>query len=493
MHRRDVLKATSFTVAMACGMTAAPLFAKDVRVQHMGLSVNLPNASIAYRWMNVLLDLSARDVIRYQARPTVLSRSMGIVTMAMYEAWASFDDKARGIYFDGRLRRPKSERILQNKEAAISFAAAHALLDIYPEETEAIYAALRGFGYKPEDGIASSLTAPGIGVLTAETLTADRHRDGANQMGDEPGSSGRPYSDYTQYLPVNPPDRIFHPDRWQPIPFLDGRGGTFAPGFLTPHWYRVKPFALTSCDQFRAPPPPKVGSAELLKDIDQVIAFNAGLTPDQKALVEFMRDGPGSTGQSGHWLRIAQDVSRRDHNDLDADVKLFLTVGMAAMDAFIASWDSKRHYDTSRPWTLVRHYYGDRMLHGWGGPGKGTIELKGSEWYPYSPYEFVSPPFPSYVSGHSTVSAASGEALRLLTGSDHFGAELIRHPGEITEPDFVDKDVRLFLPTFTETANMAGISRVYGGYHIEADNREGLAMGRKVAAVVYERVQDLFG
>jgi hypothetical protein len=206
-----------------------------------------------------------------------------------------------------------------------------------------------------------------------------------------------------------------------------------------------------------------------------------------------MRDGPGSTGQSGHWLRFAQDVSRRDGNDLDTDMKLFFTVAMAAHDGFVACWDSKRHWDTARPWTQVRWYYRDQTIRGWGGPGRGTIDMPASEWYPYSPYVFVSPPFPAYVSGHSTVSAACAEVLRLFTGSDSFGAEAIRHPGEITEPDWVGEDVRLYLPTFTQTADMAGISRVYGGYHIQADNVEGLRMGRSVAHVVHERAQALFG
>ena len=55
-----------------------------------------------------------------------------------------------------------------------------------------------------------------------------------------------------------------------------------------------------------------------------------------------MRDGPRSTGQSGHWLKLAQLVSKRDHNDLDRDVKLFFTVGNVAMDAFIACWEANR-------------------------------------------------------------------------------------------------------------------------------------------------------
>ena len=72
-----------------------------------------------------------------------------------------------------------------------------------------------------------------------------------------------------------------------------------------------------------------------------MLRFNASLTPEQKAIVEFMRDGPRSTGQSGHWLRFAQDVSRRDKHDLDQDVKLFFAVGNVAMDAFIAAWESQ--------------------------------------------------------------------------------------------------------------------------------------------------------
>ena len=101
-------------------------------------------------------------------------------------------------------------------------------------------------------------------------------------------------------------------------------------------------FALDRSDQFRPPPPPKVGSEQMKKEVDEVIKFNATLTPEQKAVVEFMRDGPRSTGQSGHWLQFAEDLSRRDHYDLDRDVKLFFSVGNVVMDAFIAANPARR-------------------------------------------------------------------------------------------------------------------------------------------------------
>ena len=493
MDRRNFVKASGAAGLVAWGLGPQPLWAKDVMVRHSGLSIGGADQSLAYHWLDVLLDVAAQDVARYGARPTILSRAMGIVSWAMYDAWAAHDSKARGALFGDDLRQPASEQTEANKQAAISYAARGALLDVYPEHSVMIDAALVRFGYPTDRAIPSRNGPAGIGTLVAESLVGECHRDGANQLGDEVGSNGAPYSDYTEYSPANPPDRIYAPDRWQPITFRRPDGSTFAPGFLTPHWYRLRAFALSRPDQFRAPEPPRVGSDQLRAEIDEVLRFNAGLSPEEKALVEFMRDGPSSTGQSGHWLRFAQDVSRRDGNDLDTDVKLFFQVAMAAMDAFIASWDSKRFWDTSRPWTLVRHYYADADIKGWGGPGKGTVMMKGADWYPYSPYDFVSPPFPSYVSGHSTVSAACGETLRLFTGNDKLGAELERHPGEITEPDAIGDAVLLYLPTFTETANMAGISRIYGGYHIQADNVEGLKMGRSVGQLVHEKAQALFG
>ncbi len=216
--------------------------------------------------------------------------------------------------------------------------------------------------------------------------------------------------------------------------------------------------------------------------------MQAELTDEDKALVEFMRDGPKSVQQAGHWLKFAQDVSRRDDHTLDDDVKMYFLTEITAMDAFIASWDSKMFYDYARPYALVHDYYQDQIIKAWGGPGKGIIEMKGEEWRPYSPDVFLCPPFPSYVSGHSTISGACGEVLRLLKNDDFFGEEVRLVPGSLTETDaqhFGDT-VTIKFPTFTEAANMAGISRVMGGYHIQADNVAGLQLGRDVASETWK-------
>jgi hypothetical protein len=459
--------------------------------------------------LDLIQEATAREVDRVGARPTIISRQMAMAVTAMYDAWAAYDEKAVGTRLGGRLRRPPGERTDANKSRAIAYATYRVLEDVFPDDRAWLEEQMRAKGYDPNDGSVDTTTPQGVGNVAAAALLEYRQRDGANQLGDEIGSDGKPYSDYTYYKPVNSVEKVLDPDRWQPIPFQNPRGGDpLKPGFLTPHWYRVKPFGLERSNQFRAPAPPLVGSDQLKKEVDEVIAFNAALTPNQKAIVEFMRDGPRSTGQSGHWLKFAQMVSRRDKHNIDQDVKLYFAVANAAMDAFIAAWETKRYYDTSRPWTLVRHYYADKTVTGWAGPGRGVVTLKASEWHPYSPATFPTPPFPGYVSGHSTVSAACAKTLELFTGSDQFGEVEKRRAGALTEAEFdcalmqalngtaaaeqSGCDVELPLPTFTATAEMAGISRVMGGYHIQADNIEGLNMGRKVAHFIWPRIQAHF-
>jgi len=468
-----------------------------------------PPRSAAYDWLDVSLEATAREHDRNGPRPTIGSRMLGIVVTSMYDAWAAYDDKAVGTRLGGKLRRPPPERIQPNKELAIGYATYRALLYLFPEDEKWITTEAKQRGVDPRQTAVDPVTPAGVGNAAAAAVIAFRKHDGANQHGDEVGSNGKPYTDWTFYRCVNTADRVVDPDCWQPIPFDDGKGGTVTLGFLTPHWYRVTPFGLDRSDQFRPGPPPKCGSEQLKKEVDEVLRFNSSLTPEQKAIVEFMRDGPRSTGQSGHWLRFAQAVSRRDKHNLDQDVKIFFAIGNVAMDAFIACWEAKRYYDTSRPYWWARMYYKGKRIDGWAGPGKGVVRMAGENWRPYSPDVFLTPPFPGYTSGHATASGAASRILELFTGSDRYGAVAIQQAGYMTEPDVTtaqmqahngrpaldvpaSKEVRLSLPTFTATAEMAAISRMWGGYHIRTDNEEGLILGRRIAAYCWPKYQAYF-
>lgn len=437
--------------------------------------------NMAFKWGKMALLATANDTERFNPRPTITSRYLGLIFTSVFDAWSRYDSTAIPVYLQNVSRRPIEEHTLSNKEIAISYAAYRTMCEYYYADSLLFREFMVDLGLDPMDMSTDPSTPVGIGNLAGFSVINARKQDGSNQYGEEAGSNGVSYFDYTNYEPVNPVDKNVDPNRWQPKYFSDGKGGRFAPGCLTPFWDKVKPISLKSGDQFRPGPPPMIGSEQLAAEVKEVVDLQANLTDEQKALVEFMRDGPKSVQQAGHWLIFAQDVSLRDQHTLDEDVKLYFYNQVVAMDAFIAAWDSKMYYDYARPYALVHKYYEGEVIKAWGGEGKGMMEMDGTQWRPYSPETFLCPPFPSYVSGHSCISGACGEALKIWTGSDEFGVEVQLVAGALTEPDNVGDTVTLVFPTFTETAEMAGISRVLGGYHIQADNVAGLELGRNVA------------
>ncbi len=449
--------------------------------------------NLAYRWGQVALDATARDTDRFNPRPTITSRYLALVFISVFDAWSRYDAKATPVYLAGIDRRPSAEHTLRNKEVAISYAAYRTLKEYYYSDAYLFRDFMIDLGLDPSDASDDPSTPTGIGNLAAQAVIEARRDDGSNQYGTAEGSNGVPYFDYTRYKPANSPDENVDLYRWQPKYFSSATRGRFAPACLTPHWGLVKPIALKSGDQKRPGPPPPPGSEQLRIEVQEVVDMQANLTDEQKALVEFMRDGPSSVQQAGHWLIFAQNMSVRDNHTLDDDVKMYFLNQVAAMDAFIAAWDAKMYYDYGRPMPFIHEMYKGQTIIGWAGPEHGWAVMKGEEWRPYSPDDFLCPPFPAYVSGHSCASGACSEALRLFKGSDAFGESVKLVPGIMTEPENAGDTVTLYLPTLSATAEMAGISRVLGGYHIQADNIEGLELGRRVAREVYAWYQGYVG
>lgn len=129
-----------------------------------------------------------------------------------------------------------------------------------------------------------------------------------------------------------------------------------------------------------------------------------------------------------------------------------------------------------------------------GGPGKGTIEIDGSQWIPYQPASFPTPPFPDYVSGHSTYSAAAAGILMSWTGSDRFGYSVALSAGSSRiEPGITPRrQVVLSWENFTDAANEAGLSRRYGGIHFRRADLVGRLLGRLVCAKAWSKAQSYF-
>src|SRR5947199_2081177 len=133
------------------------------------------------------------------------------------------------------------------------------------------------------------------------------------------------------------------------------------------------------------------------------------LADRQKMFSEYWSDGPNSEQPPGHWALFAQFVSARDHHSLDDDVKLFFALTNAIFDAGIVAWDAKRAFDSVRPATAIPFVFQGQQIRCWGGPGHGTVTTDGRDWTPYQSSQFPTPPFPEFVSLHSSFSAAGAE------------------------------------------------------------------------------------
>jgi hypothetical protein len=150
--------------------------------------------------------------------PTVVARHLAMVHTAMYDAWAAYDAKALGTRTGGSLRRPSSEWTANYKSMAMSYAAYRVLLDLFPTKPVDFAGFMTGLGYDPTNASTDTSTPQGIGNAVAQAVLDFRHRDGANQLADEPGGDPtKPYSDYSGYAPVNAWNRVSDVYHWQPL------------------------------------------------------------------------------------------------------------------------------------------------------------------------------------------------------------------------------------------------------------------------------------
>ena len=91
------------------------------------------------------------------------------------------------------------------------------------------------------------------------------------------------------------------------------------------------------------------------------------------------------------------------------------------------------------------------------------------------------------MSGHSTFSFAAATALRLLRGSDDFGAFAVvrRGSSSIEIGRSPRQDVSLRWDTLSAAAREAALSRRYGGLHFAHGDLEGRALGAKVGEAAW--------
>jgi hypothetical protein len=231
---------------------------------------------------------------------------------------------------------------------------------------------------------------------------------------------------------------------------------------LLPFWGRVRPFVLTSSDQFRCPPPESLGSKEYAEELSFVAKKgardNADRTEYETMSTPFWNDDLGTSTPPGHWNMVASDLARRKNLSTPDTARLFALLNFALADSAISCWDTKFYYNVWRPETALREV--NQQLN----PHAETIP----DFIPNMP----SPPFPAYTSGHSTFSAAAAHLMAV-----YFGADDIEF--SVTS-DALPGAVRSF-KKLSDAQKEAGMSRVWGGIHTMSDNLEGQKAGIKVA------------
>lgn len=263
-----------------------------------------------------------------------------------------------------------------------------------------------------------------------------------------------------------------------------------------------------------------------------------------RILAEFWADGPSSETPPGHWFGIYNEVSDypafnfkwkgegEPLDELQYDVKAYVTMGGAMHDAAIVSWGIKGYYDYVRPVSAIRYmaengqssdaslpnyspagiplipgyieqiqdtdtlagpngeHIGDIKLYSWRGHEfientdtdmAGVGWILASHWWPYQRPNFVTPPFAGYVSGHSTFSRAAAEVMTGITGDPFFpggmGTFLCPQNDFLVFEEGPTTDVTLQWATYRDASDQCSLSRIWGGIHPSTDDIPGRRMG----------------
>ena len=379
---------------------------------------------------------AALEAIRVnRTPPPIASRVLAIMHAAVYDAVNGISRTHEPYRVASAVPRSAS------KEASASAAARRVLSVLFPDRASkfdtlhATTVAGLPAGPQREAGLA-------WGVTVADAILAWRSTDNSDALLSPPAYEGI--------------------GSWQPtLP-------AFA-SYLLPQWGYVEPFAMPTSSFFRTSGPPALTSAEYAAAYNQVKAFGSAVgsmrTPEQDVIAAFWADGAGTETPPGHWNSIAQGIAARSGQGIDHNARLFALINIAMADAAICAWDAKYFFHNWRPVTAIRNADVD------GNPATQAD----TTWTPF----LVTPPFPDYVSGHSTFSGAASIVLAMFFGAD----DVVFMAGS----DFLP-GVRRTFTSFSAAADEAALSRLYGGIHFAFSNEDGLQAGRAIGEWTFTHV-----
>ena len=339
-----------------------------------------------------------------QTGPTLSSRALAIVHLAMYDAFVGVSKKLTP-YLPG-LPAPVAGASV---DAAIA-AAAHATLSkLFPSQKPF-------FDLKHAQ---AGLLATGLkeghefGVRVAQEMLDDRK--------DDPGSGDDGYAASMARGAHRPdpdnPDQGFH------APFYGARSKLFAArkrhGLAKPPQPSIAPpDAYTrALEEVRR----KGIAPELMGTLP---TSSSRRTVDETLIgVYWAYDGAVGLGTPPRlYNQIVRKLAEKNSNTLEANARLFALVNTAMADAGILSWDQKYIHDLWRPVVGIREH--DPSMGPAAGKGVSNIDDESQpDWLPLGApssnstgKKNATPPFPAYPSGHATFGAAALHVTRLFYG-----------------------------------------------------------------------------
>jgi len=248
------------------------------------------------------------------------------------------------------------------------------------------------------------------------------------------------------------------PGAYQPTPpinFVAGAG-----------WATMPAFVLKSNDQFRPPPPyTSLRSFEYTMDVNEIQvlgkAGSTARTTEQTQVALFWYEN-----SSFAWNRIAQTVSIARQLSLNENARLFAALNCGIVDAYIASMDSKFHYNFWRPITAIRA----------AGIDGNALTVPDVAWEPLN----VTPPVPDYTSAHAAAGGAASVIIAAWVGdTSAFSSTSTTAPG-----------TRMF-ERLSDAAVENAYSRMLVGIHFRRACTAGLEQGRSVGTYILKHAKFL--
>jgi hypothetical protein len=385
--------------------------------------------------------------------PMIASRNYAYASIAAYECVVAGNDQYQS--FSGRIKHmPAMPRPVDPKKVDYALSALLAFIKVGNEVTFPEGSMMKYYEQVLHD--ADSLRVPDI-IIEASTVFAD-----------SVSSAILKWSKGDHYAATRGASRYSVNDssgRWVPTPPMYASG-------LEPHWLEIRPFVLDSASQYKPGRPPMFDmqhNSRYFSFMMEVKNTVDHLTDEQKHIADFWDDNPfkmNVTGHvmyatkkfspPGHWMNIVGIAAKHAHADFAKTVASYAHTAIALFDGFISCWDEKYRSNYVRPETIINAHVS-------------------ADWRPY----IQTPPFPSYTSGHSTISAAAAEVMTAF-----YGDQLSFTDTSLLEFGIANREIK----SFRQAAQEASISRLYGGIHYRFDLDSGNAAGKRLGEHIVSKL-----